>query len=52
MQYLVSVIDDKPSSTTPAEQAAINVFDDRLWLIGASPGRLRTGRGLGYRQPR
>ena len=31
MQYLVSVIDDKPSSTTPAEQAAINVFDDRSW---------------------
>jgi hypothetical protein len=34
MQYLVSVIDDKPSSTTPAEQAAINVFDDRLQAEG------------------
>ena len=40
MQYLVSVIDDKPGSTTPAEQAAINVFDDRpkaegYWLFAA-----------------
>jgi len=34
MQYLVSVIDDKPNSTTPAEQAAITVFDDRLKAEG------------------
>jgi hypothetical protein len=40
MQYLVSVIDDKPSSTTPAEQAAIGAFNDRLqeeghWVFAA-----------------
>jgi hypothetical protein len=40
MQYLVSVIDDKPSSTTPAEQAAIDAFNDRLqeeghWVFAA-----------------
>ena len=34
MQYLVSVIDDKPSSTTPAEQAAIDAFNDRLKAEG------------------
>jgi hypothetical protein len=30
MQYLVSVIDETPGLTTPEEQAAIEVFDDRL----------------------
>ena len=30
MQYLVSVIDDKANSGTPEEQAAIDVFNDRL----------------------
>ena len=30
MQYLVSVIDDTAGLATPDEQAAINVFDDRL----------------------
>jgi hypothetical protein len=40
MQYLVSVIDDKPSSTTPAEQADIDAFNDRLqeeghWVFAA-----------------
>ncbi len=34
MQYLFSVIDDKPSSTTPAEQAAIDGFNDRLQAEG------------------
>jgi hypothetical protein len=30
MQYLVSVIDDTAGLATPEEQAAIEVFDDRL----------------------
>jgi hypothetical protein len=34
MQYLVSVIDDTPGLTTPEEQAAIEVFDDRLKAEG------------------
>src|SRR5512135_2413246 len=46
MQYLVSVIDDKANSGTPEEQAAIDVFNDRLkaeghWVFAgglAAPG--------------
>jgi hypothetical protein len=34
MQYLVSVIDDKANSGTPDEQAAIDVFNDRLVADG------------------
>ena len=34
MQYLVSVIDDKTNSGTPEEQAAIDVFNDRLEAEG------------------
>ncbi len=34
MQYLVPVIDDKTNSGTPAEMAAINVFNDRLQAEG------------------
>ena len=34
MQYLVSVIDDKANSGTPEEQAAIDVFNDRLQAEG------------------
>jgi hypothetical protein len=34
MQYLVSVIDDKTNSATPAEMAAINAFNDRLKAEG------------------
>jgi hypothetical protein len=34
MQYLVSVIDDKTNSGTPAEMAAIDVFNDRLQADG------------------
>src|ERR1700712_712794 len=34
MQYLVSVIDDKTNSGTPDEQAAINVFNDRIVAEG------------------
>ena len=34
MQYLVSVINDKPNSTTPDEDAAIDVFNDRLQAEG------------------
>jgi hypothetical protein len=34
MQYLVSVIDDTAGLATPAEQAAITVFNDRLQAEG------------------
>jgi hypothetical protein len=34
MQYLFSVIDDKTNSGTPAELAAIDVFNDRLRAEG------------------
>jgi hypothetical protein len=34
MQYLVSVIGDKANSGTPEEQAAIDVFNDRLQADG------------------
>ena len=34
MQYLVSVIHDAPPSATPAEMAAIDVFNDRLLADG------------------
>jgi hypothetical protein len=34
MQYLISVIDDKTGSATPAEMAAINAFNDRLQAEG------------------
>ena len=34
MQYLVSVINDKTNSGTPEEQAAIDVFNDRLQAEG------------------
>jgi hypothetical protein len=34
MQYLVSVIDDKTGSATPAETAAIDAFNDRLEAEG------------------
>jgi hypothetical protein len=34
MQYLISVIDDQASFTTPEEDAAIDVFNDRLQAEG------------------
>jgi hypothetical protein len=34
MQYLVSVIDDRANSGTPEEDAAIDVFNDRLKAEG------------------
>lgn len=34
MQYLVSVIDDGTGFATPGEQAAIDVFNDRLQTEG------------------
>jgi hypothetical protein len=34
MQYLVSVIDDRTGSATPAEMAAIDAFNDRLEAQG------------------
>ena len=43
MQYLVSVIDDTAGLATPDEQAAINVFDDRL----KAEGRWVFAGGLG-----
>ena len=56
MQYLVSVIDDKPSSTTPAEQAAIDAFNDRLqaevyWVIAAGLGNPSTAAMVDNRGP-
>jgi hypothetical protein len=43
MQYLVSVINDRTDDATPAEQAAIDVFNDRLiaegkWLFAGGLG--------------
>jgi hypothetical protein len=43
MQYLVSVINDRADDATPAEQAAIDVFNDRLiaegkWLFAGGLG--------------
>src|SRR6266480_2042324 len=43
MQYLVSVIDDTAGLATPDEQAAIDVFDDRL----KAEGRWVFAGGLG-----
>jgi hypothetical protein len=34
MQYLVSVIDDRTNSATPAEMAAIDAFNERLMADG------------------
>jgi hypothetical protein len=34
MHYFVSVIDDQTASTTPAEMAAIDEFNDRLRAEG------------------
>ena len=34
MHFLVSVIDDKPNSSTPNEDAAIDVFNERLVAEG------------------
>ena len=34
MQYLVSVIDDTPDLATPDEEAAIDVFNERLQAEG------------------
>ena len=43
MQYLVSVIDDTAGLATPAEMAAIDVFNERLqaeghWVFAAGLG--------------
>ncbi|MEV0714847.1 YciI family protein [Asanoa sp. NPDC050611] len=34
MQYLVSVIDDRSNSATPAEMAAIDAFNERVQAAG------------------
>ncbi|MEV6214313.1 YciI family protein [Nocardia sp. NPDC051833] len=34
MQYLLSVIHDRPTLATPAEEAAIDVFNDKLIAEG------------------
>jgi hypothetical protein len=49
MQFLVSVIDDTAGLATAEEQAAIDVFNDRLqaeghWGRGPATGRSRCGR--------
>ena len=46
MQYLVSVIDDSTGSATPAEMAAIDVFNERL----QAEGHWVFAGGLGYAQ--
>jgi hypothetical protein len=43
MQYLLSVIDDTAGMATPAEDAAIDLFNDRLragkhWVFGGGLG--------------
>ena len=43
MQYLISVIDDETDSGTPAEMAAVDVFNERLqaeghWVFAAGVG--------------
>ena len=43
MQYLLSVIDDSAGSATPDEDAAIDVFNDRL----QAEGHWVFARGLG-----
>jgi hypothetical protein len=55
LQYLVSVIDDKTGSATPAEMVAINAFNDRLvaeghWVFAGgldSPGTATVIDGRG-----
>ena len=47
MQYLVSVIFDKPGLATPDEEAAIDVFNDRLvaeghWVFAGGLGEPST----------
>jgi hypothetical protein len=59
MQYLVSVIDDVAGNATPEEDAAIDVFNDRLqaeghWVFAGGLGSTdsattidnRSGRGI------
>ena len=55
MQYLVSVIDESPTWPPPDEDAAIDVFNDRLkagghWVFAG--GLEAPGTAHGHRQPR
>src|SRR6201996_5392145 len=54
MQYLVSVIDDTAGLATPDEQAAIDVFNDRLeaegyWVFAGGLGAPRSATLLDNR---
>ncbi|GAA2634939.1 YciI family protein [Paractinoplanes durhamensis] len=54
MQYLVSVITDHPGLATPAEQAAIDEFNDRLvadghWVFAGGLGGPDTATTLDNR---
>src|SRR6185369_8580446 len=54
MNYLVSVIDDQTGVSTPAEDAAIDVFNDRLraeghWVFAAGLGAPDTSTVLDNR---
>jgi len=56
MQYLVSVIDDTPSSATPDEMAAVDVFNEGLqagghWVFAAGLGAPSTATVVDGRGP-
>jgi len=55
MQYLVSVIDDGTGPDTPTEQAAIDVFNDRLqaegyWVFAGGLGTPSTATVIDNRE--
>ena len=57
MQYLGSVLDDTAGLATPDEQAAIDVFNDRLkaedqWIFAETPGNAADGLGTPADAPR
>ena len=54
MQYLVSVINDTASLATPEEEAAIDVFNDRLkaeghWVFAGGLGSPNTATVIDHR---
>lgn len=56
MQFLVSVIDDTPSSATPAEMAAITAFNGRLraeghWVFAGGLAAPATATVIDHRGP-
>ena len=55
-QYLISVLDDTTGSATPAEMAAIDVFNERLqaegrWVFAGGLGSPDTGTVVDGRAP-